>query len=160
MAVAVQTSSIAQQKSPIAASITTPTPITKSGAEVRVDVTVTNISDHTVRLYKALGLDGQAEAANHVEVFDSNGKALSRIDGPEIQMRGETRHLPKMWISRKTVPVEPGESSSDFLILSNLFDLSKPGKYTVAVRQEMRSDDSDPDIKLVYATSNTITVTE
>jgi hypothetical protein len=159
LSVALPTICLAQKTSPITASITTPTPVTKCGADVRVDVTVTNDSDHIVRLYKALGPDGQAEAANHVDVFDAEGKALSRIDGRTIQLQEEVHHSPKQWISRKTVPVEPGKSLNDFLILSNLFDLSKPGKYSVTVRHEMRSDGSDPDHKLIYATSNTITIT-
>jgi hypothetical protein len=74
-------------------------------------------------------------------------------------MNGRINHLPKRWISRTTIAVEPGKSSEDFLIVSNLFDLSKPGKYAVTVRHEMRADDSNPDIKLIYAKSNTITIT-
>lgn len=159
LAVALQMSCTAQQQSPIAASISTPTPIIRSGAEVKVYVTITNNSDHTIRLYKALGPDGQAEAANKVEVYDANGKKLSRIDGRAIKINGQPRHLPKQWISRTTVEVKPGDSSEDFLILSNLFDLSKPGKYTVTLRHEMRADDSDPNVHLVCAKSNTIDVT-
>lgn len=162
LAVALQMSSTAQQETPIAASISTPTPTIKSGAELKVYVTITNTSDHAVRLYKALGPDGQAEATNHIDVLDADGKKLPRIDGPAIQMNGRINHLPKRWISRTTIAVEPGKSSEDFLILSNLFDLSKPGKYSVTLRHEMRADDSDPNIKLIYANSNTIafTVTE
>jgi len=162
LAVALQISCTAQQEAPITASISTPTPAIRSGAELKVNVTITNTSDHAVRLYKALGPDGQAEAANHIEVFDADGKKLSRIDGPAIQKNGRNSHLPKAWISRTTIAVGPGESSEDFLILSNLFDLSKPGKYSVTLRHEMRAGDSDPNIKLIYATSNTIafTVTE
>jgi len=159
LALALQTICIAQQESPITASITTPTPTIKSGTELKVYVTIANTSDHTVRLYKALGPDGQAEAANHIDVLDADGKKLPRIDGPAIQMNGRINHLPKRWISRTTIAVEPGKSSEDFLIVSNLFDLSKPGKYAVTVRHEMRADDSNPDIKLIYAKSNTITIT-
>jgi hypothetical protein len=149
----------AEQPVPITVSIVTPTPVTKSGAEVRIGVTVANTSDHAVKLYKALGPDGQAEEANHVDAYDADGKALSRIDGRAVQVHGETHHLPKQWIGRTTVFVEPGKTADDFLILSNLFDLSKPGKYTVTVRQEKRADDSDPDVKLIYATSNKVAIT-
>lgn len=150
---------VAQQRSPITVSIMTPTPVTKSGTDVRVNITVTNTSGHAVKLYKALGPDGQAEAANQVDVYDGEGKKLPRVDGRTMHVRGETYHLPKQWISRKKILVETGQSSDDFLVLSNLFDISKPGEYAVSVRQEMRTDDSDPDVKLIYATSNRITVT-
>lgn len=158
-AMALHVNCTAQQKSPISASISTPTPVIKSGTEVKVHVTITNNSDHTVRLYRALGPDGQAEAANQVDVYNDAGKKLSRIDGRAIQIQGQTHYLPKKWVSRTTVLVEPGQSCDDFLILSNLFDLSKPGKYTVSLRHEMRADDSDPNVNLIYATSNTITIT-
>jgi hypothetical protein len=159
MALALQSICIAQQEPPITVSITTPTPVTKSGTEVRVNVTVTNNSDHSIRLYKALGPDGQAEAANQVDVYDATGKKLLRIDGRAIQMQGQTHYLPKQWISRKTVPLEPGQSCDDFLIMSNLFNLSNPGKYTVTVRHEMRTYSSDSGDKLIDVPSNTITIT-
>jgi hypothetical protein len=159
MAAALQTTCTAQQPPPITASITTPTPVTKSGTEIRINVTVANASDHTVKLYKALGSDGQAEAANQVDVYDADGKKLSRIDGPVVQIKGQTRHLPKRWISRTTVLVAPGQSCNDYLILSDLFDLKKPGIYTVTIRHEMRVLDSNSEDQLIDVSSNTITVT-
>ena len=159
LAVALQPICLAQQKSPISVSIVTPTPITQSGTDVRVNVTVTNVSDQPVKLYKAPGPDGQAEAANQVDVYDSDGKKLPRIDGPAIQMHGQTSHLPKRWISRTTVLVAPGQSCNDHLILSDLFDLKKPGTYTVTVRHEMRVHNSNSEDPLISVPSNTITVT-
>ena len=87
LAVALQTVCIAQVKSPITVSITTPTLVTKTGEAIRVNVTVTNTSDHSVKLYKALGPDGQAEVANQIDVLDADGKKLSRIDGLAVQVR-------------------------------------------------------------------------
>jgi len=154
-----QTICVAQQETPITVSITTPTPVTKIGAEVRINVTVTNKSDHAVKLYKALGPDGQAEAANQIDVLDGNGNKLSRIDGRVVQMGGQSYHLPKQWISRTTVHVEPGQSNNDFLILSNLFDLNKPGQYAVTIRHEMRTSSPGTEDKLIDVPSNTITIT-
>lgn len=151
LAVALQTGSIAQQKFPDAVTIATPAPVVASGAEIKLNVTVVNTSDQTIRVIKALGPDGQAEAVNHVEIYDAEGKKLSWIPSHQT------------WISRKTVSVEPGKSCDDFLILSNLFDLSKPGKYTVIVRHELMQPDAlRPEDRRIYIPSNTlmITVTE
>ena len=159
IAVIFTTAGAAQQGSPIKVSIASSAPESRSGAEVRINVTVENVSGGTVELYKALGPDGQAEAANEIDVYDSDGKALSRIDGRAIKLHGETRHLPKQWISRKTVPLEPGRSADDFLVLSNLFDLSKPGHYTVKVRQAMRIYNPPTEDRMIEEPSNTITIT-
>jgi hypothetical protein len=148
-----------QQASPIRVSIASSAPETRSGAEIRINVKVENVSGTAVELYKALGPDGQAEAANDIDVYDSDGKALFRIDGRAIKVHGETRHLPKAWISRKTVPVEPGKSAEDFLVLSNLFDMTKPGHYTVKVRQELRIYNPPSEDRMIEEPSNTITIT-
>ena len=148
-----------QQASHVRVSISAPSPEAKSGAQVRINVTVENISGSTVELYKALGPDGQAEAANDVDVYDSDGNALFRVDGRAFKVNGQIRHLPKQWISRKTVPLEPGKSSEDFLVLSDLFDLTKPGHYTVKVRHQLQIPNPPSEDKVIEEPSNTITIT-
>ncbi len=146
LAAALQTACIAQVKSPITVSITTPSQVAKIGEAIRVNVTVKNTSDHSVKLYKALGPDGQAEAANQIEVLDVDGKKLPRIDGLAVQVRGQIYHR-QMPMSRTMIRLDPGQSNEDFLILNNLFDLSKPGKYRVTVGHGLRVDvpGSDPE---------------
>ncbi|MGA2834638.1 MAG: hypothetical protein ABSE55_16340 [Terracidiphilus sp.] len=158
LAVALQTVCIAQVKSPITVSITTPTLVTKTGEAIRVNVTVTNTSDHSVKLYKALGPDGQAEVANQIDVLDADGKKLSRIDGLAVQVRRQIYHR-QMPMSRTMIRLDPGQSNEDFLILNNLFDLSKPGKYTVTVGHGLRVDVPGSDPNLMNVPSNTITIT-
>lgn len=156
---ALQTVCMAQQKSALAVLISTPTPVLTSGQQIRLDVSVTNTSDQAVRILKALGSDGHAEAVNRVEVYDSDGNKLSRTDGPAVQINGQTHHLLKRGMSRKTVPLEPGKSDKNFLILSHLFNMSKPEKYTVMVRQErMDLDQPRPQDRFSFVSSNTITI--
>jgi hypothetical protein len=146
-------------QAPFAITISAPTEIWSGEAAIRVEVKVTNISDHEIRIYKALGPGGQAEAANDVEVAGPDGKALPRIDGRAVTVHGEVHHFAKQWISRKTVPLGPAQSLDDFLILSDLFDLSSPGIYTVKLQHGVRSDDPVAGPGLVYGVSNTITIT-
>jgi hypothetical protein len=147
LAAALQSVCIAQLNPPVTVTITTPTPVTKSGAEIRIDVTVVNTSDNTIKIVKAPGPDGHADAANQVEVYDAEGNKIPLAHR-------------QMWISRKTVPVEPGKSYVDYLTLSKLFDLSKPGKYTVTVRHElMQLDEPRPEDRRMLIPSNPLTVT-
>ncbi len=84
-----------------------------------------NTSDQAIAILKALGFDGQAEFVNHPQVFDAKGEPVAWIAG---------RHSA---ISRKTIPLEPGKSEDDFMILSKLYDMTKPGVYKVVVRHEL-----------------------
>ncbi len=151
---------VAQNKTPITVLIQCPQSELKSGSEVKLLITVTNTSDQDVDLYKTPGPDGQAEDVNKIEVRDESGRALPRADVQTVRIGGKLRTFPKKIIkSRAGVILKPGESLKDFAILSNLFDLSKPGKYTVTAQNERRSVDSSHELNLVYVKSNTITIT-
>ncbi len=65
LATSLHFSVLAQQKVPITVTISTPTPVAKSGEEIRIDVSVMNTSDQAIAILKALGFDGQAEFVNH-----------------------------------------------------------------------------------------------
>ena len=151
--------SAAEDKAPVTVSIQCPQSEVRSGSEVKLLITVTNASEQNITLYKLPGDDGQAEAANKIEVRDSSGNLLPRIDGQKVMIGGTQRMMPKRWISRKGVILKSGESLEDFTILSSIFDLSKPGKYTITVQNERRSDGPEHELKLIYVKSNIITIT-
>ena len=160
LAVSCAMHSAAEDKAPVNVLIQCKQAIVKSGSEVKLLITVTNTSDQDVDLYKTPGPDGQAEDVNKIEVRDGSGNALPRADVQTVEIGGVLRTFPKkMTKSRMGVILKPGDSLEDFTILSNIFDLSKPGKYTVTVQNERRSSDSSNELKLIYVKSNTITVT-
>lgn len=137
-----QISSSAQQAAPVVVVISSPNRIVKVGAEIRVNITVTNVTTQSVSEYWAgEPNDGEAEAGNDIQVFDANGKRLSRMDGPVIHRGTNTYHRPKGWISRSVIPLGPGKTSTNYFILTKLFDLSEPGTYTVVVRHELQGQD-------------------
>lgn len=129
---------------------------------IRLDIVLANLSTETLHIDKASNRDGQAEAYLSVEVRDSGGKPLRRTDGQTIIKNGRQYTIPKRWLTRKGVPLEPNQKLRDFLLLSGLFDLSTPGTYTVTTRAEIRSPYSGPEIKWIEAISNktTFTVTQ
>jgi len=131
----------------------------KSGAPVRLDIRVTNISDHPICFYKYPGPDGTAEAANSFEVRDASGNSLRRIDGRTVWIHGEPHTLLHGWPSRRGVILKPGETLDDFALLSNLFDLTRPGRYTVTARQSVPFVHPGAKPSGIIAASNTVEIT-
>jgi hypothetical protein len=123
---------------------------------VRLDIRVVNTSDQPIFIWQE-GY-GRAESANHIEVRDASGNPLPRTDGPIVLKDGKPVHLPINWLTRKGTFLKPGEKSDDFSILSNMFDLTRPGKYLVTVEQDIHHG-SSPTTDWTNATSKTIDIT-
>jgi len=152
-----QASCFAQQMSPVTVSISISSQIVKVGAEIKVNISTTNMSTQAVSEYWASKPDdGEAEAGNDIQVFDAEGKTLPRIDGPVIQRGAVTYHLRKRSISRRVLSLEPGQTSSNFFILNNLFDLSRTGAYTIVVRHELKGVE---DYIMIDASPNPLKIT-
>jgi len=150
---------VAETKDAVSVSIQCSQSEVKSGAEVKLVITVTSTSDHDVNLYKTPGPDGQAEDVNRIEVRDGSGNLLPRAGVQTVEIGGTLRTLPKkIRVSRKGVILKPGENLTDFTILTNLFNLSKPGIYTVTVQNGRRPEDGGSNLKLIYVKSNAITI--
>ena len=127
------------------------------GTLIRLNVIVKNLSTEDLRVWKASPqVNGQAEAYISVEVRDSEGKSLPRTDGLTIVKNGKKYVIGKRWLTRKGVVLEPNQELHDFLLLSSLFDLSKPGTYTVSARADIPAPYSGPEIKWITAMSNKI----
>ncbi len=157
--IAVVAHSRGEETSPVAVKIECPSPQVRSGAEVKLVITVVNTSDRAVSVYRAAGPDGQAEAVNKIVVRDSSGNSVGRIDGQTVSIGGTRHKIPPTWLSRKGVILKPGEQMVDFALLNKLFDMGKPGTYTVTVQNEMRADDPGPEVKFIDTASNTVEIT-
>jgi hypothetical protein len=145
-----------QSKTSFTLSISTYAPTVKKGAELRLDLTVANLSDHPITVYE--DGHGYAEAANEIEVRDASGELLHRIDGPMVSVHGTPARLPKQWFTRKGTSLNPGEKLDDFSILSNIFDLSRPGKYRVIAKQWIHNAPGSTET-WTGATSNSLDIT-
>ncbi len=137
----------AQQKFPVAVKITTPEQTVNSGAEVRIDIAVKNISDQPMKILKSP--PGHAEAISRVRVYDSTGRSLTLHSGSWD------------YISIKSTPLDPGASADEFLILSKLFDLSKSDTYTVVVYHQLllQLDAPKREDRRLFVPSNTLLIT-
>jgi hypothetical protein len=128
-----------------------------AGNPIMLDVIVKNLSTENLDVWKADPIvDGEAEAYTFVEVRDAEGKVLPRIDGTTITLRDGRRYMrPKSWLTRKGATIKRHEELHDFLVLSNLFDLSKPGTYTASVSTDVE-DRSGTEVKRARAVSNKV----
>jgi hypothetical protein len=118
----------------------------KSGAKLPLDVTLTNISDQEYRIGTSIGL--RAERDFQIDVLDDQGHSAPRtaygkkIDGQVGLYSGSIgSHL-----------LKPGGSLMYHADLSKIFELTKPGSYTV---QAQKNDYRNA----VVVTSNSIILT-
>jgi hypothetical protein len=112
-----------------------------AGAEVSIEVSLTNTSDHDV--YEGVGYErGNLASIFRFEVRDEHGKLVPKRTSPHPELghmgsvRFSTTHRGETWTQNQEV--------------SALYDMCKPGKYTIQVWIR----DPDYDIK-----SNIVTVT-
>jgi hypothetical protein len=135
-----------------------PEPEFKAGTVIRIDVIVKNLSAKDLRIWKTEPqVDGQAEAYLSIHVRDSEGKPLSRIDGLTIEKNGKDYTIEKRWLTRKGTILIPNHELHDFLLLSSLFDLSKPAIYVVSAEADIPKPYSGPEIKWIVTESNNVT---
>jgi hypothetical protein len=111
-------------------------PVEKSGAKIVIEVNGKFISD---------GFSGACtgESAYRVDVYDADGRPAPETErGREVSSRGPVVPI----TSCIAVNVKAGATWKDRMVVSDLYDMGKPGKYLIQV---IRGD----------VKSNTITMT-
>lgn len=116
----------------------------KTGAEIKVDITLRNSSNRAI--YISLG---PAELDYAFEVRDGQNKVP-----PETDFARKSKGRP--YYGNDTVfTLQPGESlPKALLVVTKFYDMSRPGKYTIQVSRVVPKDLGSGMVK-----SNTITVT-
>jgi len=130
-------------KGPFTLTIGTDKPTVIAGSQVIIKITQTNTSDQAIGCASA-DSNGFQIAFRH-EVLDEDGKSV-KIPGEHHEFRDFS------W--RGPCNLAPGESTSRDSRITALYDLRKPGKYTVQVSSQASADEKDGEVK-----SNTITIT-
>jgi hypothetical protein len=122
---------------PISLRLATDTNPVKVGAELKVTVTVKNETQESVVI-----ADGQTDGIYKVDMRDSFGRPV-----PE-------RDRYRFW-SIGGMKLAPGETHQDEIVLSHMYDLSRPGTYVVVVRRNSRVE---PESGTENATSNILVI--
>ncbi len=125
----------------------------KSGEKLLLRVTVTNTSDHNIPFLRTNNPLSNEEFRYKIEVRDVNGQSalpsaqVRALEGQITQTEDFDNHA--YWL-------KPGESFSDDLEITKLYDLTQPGKYTVSVGKQILARQVPPE---GTAKSNSVTFT-
>jgi hypothetical protein len=151
---------VSQAAPPQAFSITIRSPARtwKVGSDLTITIRLENVSGQKLLLRKAPGQE-QGELFMDVDVEDEHGHPPPRTKyfrvlrgiGGDDPARGPNEELLQAGSIQKKV-LGPGESLTDGIVVSKLFDLSRPGNYTIRVRRHDQGSDT-------IVVSNTIAVT-
>ena len=119
----------------------------KPGSDVRIKVDIKNTSTQQIRLFRSKYDDGRPYK---IEVSDEEGGAarLTKFGRKVLKNEG---YGTIDFGGGGHIALAPGATLGDDLLISDLFDLTVPGKYTV---QLQRLDEAGTAVK-----SNTITIT-
>jgi hypothetical protein len=119
----------------------------RQAANVIIDVVAMNVSDHALQLENDY-VGPNVEVTDRVTIIGENGLSAPRTRLGRAVISPTTSMTGKLVM----VPVKPGMRFTYELDVSQLYDLSKPEKYTVQIERR------DPDSKLPVK-SNAITIT-
>lgn len=116
----------------------------KAGSAVWVRAILENKSDHDLSVYKAISDDmDQGGWVYQVDIRDGKGEEPRQTEFARSVGAGG---------SGGYIPLPPGKALTDRVNVSKLYDLSRPGRYTIQFqRVDMESK--------TFVTSNKITVT-
>lgn len=124
----------------------------KLGAELRLKVTVTNISGSGIRFGRTPGPLPDETLSYHIEVRDEHGQ----IPPLTTFSRDLNEHRTAIGGSYITYTLAPGKSFEDELVITQLYTLAKPGRYTIWVARAQGTFEKDGKAAV---RSNEITIT-
>ncbi|MGA3133614.1 MAG: hypothetical protein ABSD59_22850 [Terracidiphilus sp.] len=121
--------------------------VVRAGSPVEIVVRKTNRADHEIAKKNQVG----DRVGYQIEVRDSNGNLLKpkpRDPNEPIQSSG-----PISIPGSKDTVLQPGESTQGRNLLTDVLDLSQPGKYIVQASEHVSNDPNSEAVK-----SNTIAI--
>lgn len=122
-----------RSKAPLSVDITVPQDAVPIGSDIKIGVSITNMSSHLVSFLRTPGGD-HGELLMEIEVTDEQGNPVPGTKyGESLKEHG----IDSLEGSRITERLKPGESFKDYVVLNRLYDLSHPGKYTVYAKQRI-----------------------
>ena len=133
------------EKEPFSITISTdnPTVTAQAGAHVRIEIKLSNTSNHALNC-SAMVTNGLNRSYLY-DVLDQNGKS-TEIPGEHHELRGGSWDGP--------CELAQGESMNASSRIGALYDFTKPGRYTVQLSKYLGNDEKEGVVK-----SNTITIT-
>ncbi len=141
---------------PFSVNISTPQQVVKAGSQIRLDIQTRNLTQHAMMWEVVMSPGpGHAEFLFQPVVHDPQGNlALTKLE--ERSLKGLLREGEDLSTNGSTIPVPlpAGETANNLMLLSDIYDLSRPGDYTVMIERSVQAGASAAVVK-----SNTITIT-
>jgi hypothetical protein len=134
-------------KAPFTLTLSTKTNEFRAGADVKLEIVQTNTSDQTIDCTYRGG--GGVNLEYSYDVRDEDGNSVEKAVRPHMELDTADIH---------PCGLAPGDTSSNRILLSRVYKLDRPGKYSIRVSRfapEIKDDQGNP-LKVV---SNTITIT-
>lgn len=134
------------QQRPLSITISAPQNVIKAGNGVWIEVTITNTSNREL-----LVQERNPATDYEIDVRDDRGAAVPETDhGPKL------REAPMIPMNSRNLGIhlQPNESTKENITLTDLYDLSHPGKYTMQVQRVLPKE-----LGPGYVKSNVITIT-
>jgi hypothetical protein len=125
----------------------------KAGSEIKITILLKNVSDHEIGIPRSPG-ENRGESFHDLEVRDEKGHLT-----PKTKLRREVEEhgtangeigLPMGSVFTQTL--KPSETLKEGIVVTNIYDLTKPEKYIIQCQRF--DDDSNTIVR-----SNKITVT-
>jgi uncharacterized protein (DUF58 family) len=117
----------------------------RAGSEVRVEATLRNISNHEIGVLRS-----SPNSDYFIDVQDAHGRSVALTElGRKLRAPDAVRVTP----SNVLYPVAPRATLVDEIIISQLFDLSHPGGYTIEAKRKIPDE-----LGAGIVTSNKVTV--
>jgi len=125
--------------------------VIKAGSEARLRIVLRNTSPKELSITKA-NVEDEAETQYAIDVRDSRGRpvALTKYGRARLNRDPDNRFM----ISVVVCSLKPGETLTDVAVITKLYDLGRPGKYTIRVAREVPVE-----LGKGRVTSNPITIT-
>jgi hypothetical protein len=120
----------------------------KAGSQIVVEIEMKNLSDHNVDCSKSFV--NAVDIAFRYDIRNARGKPLPK----------RTRKHPELGEVGSGYPpctLKPGETTTSSAVISMLYDLTKPGRYTIQVSRPLTDEHTEPG--RVYSNKITVTVT-
>jgi len=105
----------------------------KSGEDIRVNINIANGSNKPLSLVRTVG-KGTAEFSYAIKVTRQDNLPVNRTDyGLSLVGAGTIA----LRTSNRLLDLPPGQSYTDYFLLNKIYDVSRPGVYTVQIQQKL-----------------------
>ncbi|MGO9096739.1 MAG: hypothetical protein ACLQGV_16155 [Bryobacteraceae bacterium] len=119
---------------PFAITINAPQTALKTNSEVRVGISLRDISNHEIYFSQPPGV-GLRLSDGDIEVRDDKGNLMPSIKSQQTIQTKDLLGPTFSYGSYVCVSLKPGETLQGEIVVSELFDLHRSGKYTIQVKR-------------------------